>query len=354
MRIPRPDTASDGAGRLNDSLDNDGEAPRPLKYFISKNDLLVYSGCPKTFRYPKLNERFIYSLIHLILGLRPGNQYMIIDVHTHIFPSGMRRNRENFFAKDAAFKLLYQSPRARLIGGRQLIRAMDANRVDKAVVFGFPWTDIELAQNHNAYIMETVLKYPNRFIGLGCFDPASPGAAAEAERCLAGGLNGIGELAFYQSGIDNAALAQLEPVMEMCAERGLPVLVHTNEPVGHEYHGKTPITLSQTYGLIKRFADNKIILAHWGGGLFFYCLMKKEVKASLKNVYFDTAASPYLYDPAVYRVASEFAGADKILFGSDYPLLAPEKYFIEMEQAGLTRDEIDQICGSNAGHLFNL
>ncbi|MEE4263758.1 MAG: amidohydrolase family protein [Desulfobacteraceae bacterium] len=277
---------------------------------------------------------------------------MIIDAHTHIFPPEIRQGRDKFFPAESAFKLLYQSPGARLIGGRELINAMDANRVDRAVVFGFPWTSIELSKIHNDYIMETVLKYPDRFTGLGCFDPASPGAAAEAERCLTGGLGGIGELAFYQSGIDDVALEQLAPVMDMCAECSLPVLIHTNEPVGHDYHGKTPITLSQIYGLIKRFADNKIVLAHWGGGLFFYTLMKKEVKECLKNVYFDTAASPYLYDPEVYQIAIKFAGIDKILFGSDFPLLAPEKYFNEMHQLGLARDQIDQICGLNAQRLF--
>jgi len=279
---------------------------------------------------------------------------MIIDAHTHIFPPEIRQGRDKFFPAESAFKLLYQSPRARLIGGRELINAMDANRVDRAVVFGFPWTSIELSKIHNDYIMETVLKYPDRFTGLGCFDPASPGAAAEAERCLTGGLGGIGELAFYQSGIDDVALEQLAPVMAMCAECSRPVLIHTNEPVGHDYHGKTPVTLSQIYGLIKRFADNKIVLAHWGGGLFFYTLMKKEVKECLKNVYFDTAASPHLYNPEVYQIAIKFAGIDKILFGSDFPLLAPEKYFNEMHQLGLARDQIDQICGLNAQRLFKV
>ena len=279
---------------------------------------------------------------------------MIIDVHTHIFPSDIRQNRENFFPSEPAFKLLYQSPGSRLIGGSELISAMDQNQVDRAVIFGFPWADIQLAKSHNDYIMEMVQKFPDRFTGLGCFDPASPGAAAEAQRCLDGGLSGIGELAFYQAGIDESALKLLEPVMEICERRSLPVLIHTNEPVGHDYHGKTPITLSQIYALIKRYASNKIILAHWGGGLFFYALMKKEVKDSLKNVYFDTAASPYLYDSEVYQLAVKFVGVDRILFGSDYPLLAPEKYIQEMQQAGLSQPQIDKICGLNAKRLFKL
>ena len=279
---------------------------------------------------------------------------MIIDVHTHIFPADIRRNRDRYFPAEPAFKLLYQSAKSRMIGATELLNAMDKNGVDKSVIFGFPWSNTATYQSHNDYIMETAQKYPDRVIGLGCFDPANTRAVAEAERCLAGGLCGIGELAFYRSGIDASALEQLAPVMEMCADRNLPVLIHTNEPVGYDYHGKTPITLSQIYGLIKRFSDNKIVLAHWGGGLFFYTLMKKEVKESLNNVYFDTAASPYLYDPAVYNFAIKLAGIDKILFGSDYPLLAPEKYFSEMHQSRLAKNQMDQICGLNAKHLFNL
>ena len=261
---------------------------------------------------------------------------------------------KNFSHRNPPLNFYTNPPRSRLIGAQELLSTMDENRVDKAVIFGFPWTDIEVAKTHNDFIMETVQKDSDRFIGLGCFDPASPGAAAEAERCLAGGISGIGELAFYRSGIDDSTLEQLEPVMGMCADRSLPVLIHTNEPVGHDYHGKTPITLSQIYGLIKRFADNKIVLAHWGGGLFFYAMMKKEVKESLKNVYFDTAASPYLYNPEVYQAAIKLAGIDKILFGSDYPLLAPQRYFSEMQQAGLAKNQMDQICGLNARHLFKL
>jgi predicted TIM-barrel fold metal-dependent hydrolase len=279
---------------------------------------------------------------------------MIIDFHTHIFPKNIRNNREKFFPVEPAFKLLYQSAKSRLIGAGELIDAMDQNRVDKSVIFGFPWESSAAFKPHNDYIIETVQKHPDRFIGLGCFEPSGSGAAAEAERCLAAGLAGIGELAFYQSGIDEPALDRLAPIMDLCAGKNLPVLIHTNEPVGHVYHGKTPITLVQIYCLVRRFSKTKIVLAHWGGGLFFFGLMKKEVKESLKNVYFDTAASPFLYDFDIYRIAAEIVGGDKILFGSDYPLLPPARYFSEMEDAGLTPTQLDKIRGESARQLLNL
>jgi hypothetical protein len=277
---------------------------------------------------------------------------MIIDFHTHIFPRDIRENRHKHFAAEPAFKLLYQSAKSRLIGAGELIDAMDQNRVDKSVIFGFPWKNSAIFKPHNDYIIEMVQKTPDRLIGMGCFEPSGKDAVAEAERCLTAGLCGIGELAFYQSGIDESALDRLAPIMEMCAGRNLPVLIHTNEPVGHDYHGKTPITLVQIYRLIKRFPENKIVLAHWGGGIFFFGLLKKEVKESLQNVYFDTAASPYLYDSEIYQVAAKIIGVDKILFGSDYPLLPPARYFNEMVQAGLTKIQLEKISGQNAEQLL--
>jgi predicted TIM-barrel fold metal-dependent hydrolase len=277
---------------------------------------------------------------------------MIIDFHTHIFPSAICQNREIFFPAEPAFDLLYQSPKSKLIGAIELLDAMDENEVDKSVIFGFPWKNPETFKMHNDYIMGMVQKYPHRFVGLGCFDPSAGNAVAEAERCLGGGLTGIGELAFYQSGVDALALNQLAPIMKMCADRDLPVLIHTNEPVGHAYHGKTPVTLAQIYRLIKRFSETKIVLAHWGGGLFFYSLMKKDIKKTLVNVYFDTAASPFLYDSEIYQFAVRLLGGDNILFGSDYPLLPPVRYFGEMREAGLTKSQIDKICGGNAEKLL--
>ncbi|MGD8548614.1 MAG: amidohydrolase family protein [Desulfobacterales bacterium] len=279
---------------------------------------------------------------------------MIIDFHTHIFPKAIRENRQKYFPNESAFKLLYSSPGSKLVGATEIVDSMDDQGVDKSVVFGFPWKTKEIFQVQNDYIMEVVDRYPDRLIGLCCFDPSHREAVPETERCIKGGLSGIGEIAFYESGIDDGALDNLSPLMEICRDRDLPFLIHTNEPVGHIYPGKTPNTLKQIYDLIKRFPENKIVLAHWGGGIFFFNLLKKDVKERLENVYFDTAASPFLYDPRIYRYAKEIAGLDKILFGSDFPLLKPARYFKELEKSGLSQEEIDSICGQNAARVLKL
>ena len=279
---------------------------------------------------------------------------MIIDCHTHVFPSHFRDNRGLLFSGERAFESLYCSPQARLVGVRELIRNMDEQEVDKSVIFGFPWESVDHYRRHNDYIIGAVQRHPDRLIGFCCFSPLSPGGPREAERCLKSGLLGVGELAIYASDLDSSVIEALKDVMALCFQLDVPLMLHTNEPVGHNYPGKTPMTLYQIYRFLKAYPSNRILLAHWGGGLFFYALMKKEVKEVLKNTWFDTAASPYLYTPDIYRVAGEIIGFDKILFGSDYPLLKPERYFKEMALAGLSSAAIKQMAGINAAQLLRI
>jgi predicted TIM-barrel fold metal-dependent hydrolase len=279
---------------------------------------------------------------------------MVIDSHTHIFPSYIRNHRDLFLKKEPAFNLLYRAPDSKMAGMKDLVRAMDTEHVDMSVIFGFPWKKEDHYKRHNDYIIESVEKIPKRLIGLCCFDPLAKNGAKEIERCLDAGLKGVGELAAYDSGITDDIIEAFDDIMSICRERDVPVLIHTNEQVGHIYPGKQDMNLGQIYTLIKRYPRNKIILAHWGGGLFFYMLMKKEVREALNNVWFDTAASPYLYSPEIYKVAGDIMGFDKILFGSDYPLLKPGRYFKEIKESGLNDESIKKIKGENSADLFNV
>jgi hypothetical protein len=278
----------------------------------------------------------------------------IIDVHTHIFPPEIRSQRDTFFGNEPEFELLYRSATSKMVGADETVSMMDEQGVDRAVVMGFPWRSIETAKRHNDYVMAAVQRHPTRLIGFCCFDPLHPSAASEAQRCLEAGLSGIGELAFYSTGIDDQCLDALDPVMALARQHQCVVMLHTNEPVGHQYPGKSPNTLSQIYNLAKRFSDNRLILAHWGGGIFLYTLLKKEIRQVLSNIWFDTAASPYLYRVQIYRQAVELAGLDKVLFGSDHPLLKPDRYMKELAAAGLDQSQQAAICSTNTAALLNL
>ena len=279
---------------------------------------------------------------------------MIIDCHTHIFPPSIRDNRGPLIKADPAFRLLYNSAKAKLVGASELIDQMDRSGVDKTVVFGFPWNDPELTRLHNDYVGEAASRFSHRLLPFVCVDPKVSQAAEEVERCLAGGMRGAGELAFYTEVLDSSVVGVLEPIASACRQHRVPLMIHTNERVGHWYPGKAEASLKVIYELIRAFPDNRFILCHWGGGLFVYELLKKEAREVLSQVAYDTAASPFLYDPAIYAVAVKIVGAQRILFGSDYPLIMPERYFEEMAAAGLSEEEQAWIKGRSAAKWLNL
>ena len=97
------------------------------------------------------------------------------------------------------------------------------------------------------------------------------------------------------------------------------------------------------------------ILAHWGGML----PLRDPGARTLKNVFYDTAASPLLYDGGVWRRVAEAIGTDRVLFGSDYPLNLFPKLEAGPEMARLIAEARaggadDAVKGGNAARLFGL
>ncbi|WP_028323599.1 amidohydrolase family protein [Desulfatirhabdium butyrativorans] len=279
---------------------------------------------------------------------------MRIDIHTHIFPKAVRQNREAFFSGEAAFSLLYGSPKAAMVGAEELVNTMDEQGIEVSVTFGFPWNQIETMRMHNDDVLEAGARFPGRLIPFCCAAIDDPQAGAEARRCLAAGAKGIGELALYRSRMDEKALDAMTEIMQAASDHDVPVLIHTNEPIGHAYPGKAAMSIEEIDGLLRRFPQNRIILAHWGGGIFFYGLLKKQMKERFANVWFDTAASPFLYDKHIYGIAAQIVGADKILFGSDFPLIKPERYRKEMAESDINPGLITAIMGENSRRLLRI
>ena len=263
---------------------------------------------------------------------------MTTDFHTHVLPSWLSRERDKWVARDATFGELFSDPKAKLASAEDLIAAMDEDGVDRSVAMGFGWTDIELARRCNDYIAESVRAHPDRLVGFGSVNPAWGGdAARELERCAQLGLSGLGELHPDTQGFDLGDTDTMRPILQVADEYGLVVTTHSSEPVGHQYQGKghtTPEVLMRFIENTRAYPNVKIVCAHWGGGLPFYTLMP-EVRDALENVWFDTAASPFLYDASVFSTVSRIVGVDRVLLGSDYPLIRFSRISREIEEAGL-------------------
>lgn len=279
---------------------------------------------------------------------------LIVDCHTHIFPPEVIERRESFAKRDASFDFVYGNPKARMVTYPELIEEMDSSGVDLAVVCGFPWRSLDLCRQHNTYMIEAVTAHPGRLVGLATVNPVA-GKACDTElaRCFDGGLQGVGEISADAQGFHLDDETTTGRIVRSVTEAGLFLLLHANEDVGHSYPGKTPTTPGSVYRFLEKYPDAKAILAHWGGGLFFYELMPEVAKVT-SSVYYDTAASPFLYRPQIYKVAVDIVGPGRILFATDYPLLGMSRHLDEVRRAGLPEEVLRGVLGNNARGFLGL
>ncbi len=250
---------------------------------------------------------------------------MIIDFHTHIVPPWVREQRSELVATDALFGELYGNSRARLATEIDLLASMDESEIQMSVALNIGWSDHEMCVRTNDYLLDASARHPDRIIAFCAIQPlAGDRALHEVERCAAAGARGLGELRPDVQGFSLLDRALLLEIAGLSIQRRLVVMPHVSEPVGHDYGGKGTVTPAQLHGLAMEFPEMLIVGAHWGGGLPFYWLMP-EVKASLTNVYFDSAATHLLYDPRIFSTVAALVGPERMLLGSDYPLVSQSR-----------------------------
>ncbi len=279
---------------------------------------------------------------------------MIVDSHTHILPDEFRDQQERWLAADRTFSALFNDTAALTASSEDLITEMDNAGVDVSVALGYGWTDQDAARLSNDYLLAAAAEFPGRIIPYCSVDPSWGDAALrEVERCLSFGARGIGELHADTQGWSPEQAEGLSGVVALASEAAVPVLVHASEPFGHSYPGTGATTPERLLTLAVAFPDVAFIFAHFGGGLPFYALMP-EVAETLSNVYFDSATTPFLYRPDVYAVSAAAAGSDRILFGSDFPLIRQGRAIRGVRGSGLNDADIDRVLGGNVVDLLAL
>jgi len=291
-----------------------------------------------------------------------------IDIHTHCYPKEVRekpgawaeaRNEPHWaecvIPRDKASLQGWASRAA-------MLAAMDEAGVDHGVLLGWYWEHASTCRWHNRVIAEWVRAAPERLSGFAAVHPAQgeTGVLEQLEEARALGLSGVGEL---HPGVQHfgSGSAGWHALAEWCAAHAWPVLIHATEATGHDHPNSAATPLDDIVRMADESPGLAMILAHWGGGLPFFELNPK-VRAKLRNVYYDTAASPLLYDPAVFRRVIDIVGAEKILLGSDFPLLLHPREekkpgftrFMRTvrEDAGLSDEELDSVCRRNAERLL--
>jgi predicted TIM-barrel fold metal-dependent hydrolase len=295
---------------------------------------------------------------------------MIIDSHIHMYVPEVYRDPLAWARQvDEPYWALLITDRP---GGRpsiqgwatveRLLLDMDRAGVERVVMQGMYWQHQETCIAQNNWYIDWCRQYPDRLMGFAVVQPkAGDRALDEVRRAVDEGLCGLGEMLPYAQGYQMRDPDFLR-VVELLIELDVPLCLHVSEPVGHVYPGKSPIPLEDYYWLATEYPELELILAHWGGLLPFYELMR-GVRQQLKNVYYDSAATPLLYHSQIYRAVVNVVGAEKILYGSDYPLLIYPgqerlpgftRLLDEIRGSGLSAHELDLVLGGNTARLLGL
>ena len=276
---------------------------------------------------------------------------MIVDSHVHILPPALRARREQIALTDAWFATCHQGGRA-IADVDELLTAMERGHIDRAVCFGWPFAETALCAEANDYIAEAQTRHPGRIVGFGCVNPGAREAVAELRRCAALGLHGIGEL-----NCDAQSFAlddeRVDDAVDVSVALGLPWTLHCSEPIGHTYAGKGTATPDKVAAFAMRHPELRLVCAHLGGGLPLYAHMP-EIAQLCRRLWFDTAAVPFLYEPSAYRAVVDLVGADRLLLGTDFPLLDLSRYEQGLHDAGLSDADRLLVMGGAAAALLGI
>ena len=209
----------------------------------------------------------------------------------------------------------------------------------------------------NDYVAGVVRKYPEQFIGFASVDPWKGAIAVqELERAVNElGLRGLKLMPITQAFFPNDQ--RFYPLWEKCAELGVPALFHTGQTgigAGTPGGGGLKLKYSQPLCLddvAADFPNLTIIMAHpavpWQEEQLSVALHKA-------NVYIDLSGwSPKYFRPVLIQYANTIL-QDKVLFGSDYPLIQPDRWLEDFERLDIKEEVRRKILLENARKLLKI
>ena len=292
------------------------------------------------------------------------NKIAVIDAHIHHYPAEVAK-RPAMWAKERGEIHWGNLMEANTLQAwptlEALLTDMKRAQIQHAILQGWYWEHLSTCIWHNNWQSTWVKDHPKQLTAFASVQPLAGEAALDALRkAYDDGLRGIGEVFPAAQGFTMKHPTWLKMVT-WATERKMPITLHVPEPVGHRYAGKISAALSDYQWLAETFPETTFIFAHWGGLLPFYEL-NAHCKKIFKNVYYDTAASPLLYNKRIYQTIVDLIGSERILFGTDYPLKTfPKKQRVqdfehalkEVLTAGLSKKDEENLLAKNALQLLD-
>ena len=265
------------------------------------------------------------------------NGFQIIDSHCHIYP-------EKIASKAVAGTDTFYGTVAKCDGtSRSLLQINSEVGIDHSLVQSVATTPKQVASINN-FIAETVSRSDGRLTGLGTLHPDSADQRADVRQLAELGLRGVKlHPDIQQFKIDDYRCLR---IYELCEEYGLPILMHTGDKRYDFSNTNRLIPILETYtGLT-------IIGAHMGGWSLWE--EASELLAGTPNLYVDCSSTMYWVPLDKTAQIIRRYGADRVLFGTDYPMWHPRDEVEMFFQLGLGEEEMKLILSENVKKLYGL
>jgi predicted TIM-barrel fold metal-dependent hydrolase len=209
----------------------------------------------------------------------------------------------------------------------------------------------------NEEVAELAAEHPDVIIPFASIDPARGAAGVKAARRLVTeyGVRGFKFHPNTQAFFPNDRLAY--PLYEVIAEHGLVALFHTGQTgvgAGQRAGGGIRLKYSNPMyvdDVAVDFPDMPIILAHPS---FPWQDEALSVATHKPQVYIDLSGwSPKYFPPQLVQYANSLL-KDKVLFGSDFPVITPDRWMADFDAIAIKDEVRPKILKENAARLFGL
>lgn len=261
-------------------------------------------------------------------------EYEIIDAHTHIFPELLAHKASENIGTYYGLEYFGDGTLETLLSG-----AKDLN-VSHFVVSSAA-TNPKKVSPINVFL-DSFRKNCEKLVCLGALHPYSETVKDEIKQIKELALSGIKIHPDFQNiAIDDE---KMFPIYEEFSSK-IPILFHVGDPKSDL---SSPERLRK---VIDNFPSLIVIAAHMGGYSTYELALEYLVG---KNVYFDTSnAQRYIASDELVRTIRRH-GVEKILFGSDYPLMLTADAAKQFYELNLEHEEFELIFSENAKRLFKI
>lgn len=270
-----------------------------------------------------------------------GNKimYRIFDAHCHIYPESIAMKAVegiNQFYENLPFE-----PYNGTTG--TLLRIGSEAGISHFVVHSVATAPHQIS-SINRFIASEVNQSNGVFTGLGTLHPDSERPEHDFDELVALGLKGVKLHPDFQRFEADSKKAMR--IYQLCAEADLPVLVHTGD---YRFDYSNPNRIAR---ILQMFPKLNFIGAHFGG----WSVWDEAVRmlSGFDNIVVDTSSSFYALGRDRCRELIRKWGADRVMFGSDYPMWKPQPDIRCLMEMGLTEDEYRRIFWDNAANIFGL